>query len=487
MSVNDVRIGSDGNATQDPLASAPASGSMDTSATISERVAALRDTFDGGRTRTLAWREQQLDGLLTVLSDFSTELVEALGRDMGKPPVEAMVTDISFTKNDVKHIRKHVGDWMKPRSAKLRLQDQPAKARIVPEPLGVSLIIAPWNYPVQLTLAPLAAALAAGNTVALKPSEMVPETSALLARLLGEHLDADALDVVQGGPEVSTALLEQRFDHIFFTGSTSIGRVVAAAAAKNLTPTILELGGKSPAVVAGDVNLDITAKRLAWGKGLNAGQTCIAPDYVLVERRHQDELVDRLVAAFAEFYGSNPTTNPDLACIVNERHTDRLQRLLANHGGSVACGGSLDAITRKLEPTVIIDPDPQSALMQEEIFGPILPVIAVDDVDQAIAFINSRPKPLALYVFSDSTDVSEQIIDTTSSGGVAVNHVMLHIGPPNLPFGGVGDAGNGRYHGQAGFDALSNLKPVYVRRVWPDLSLIYPPYTKLKSRLLSKL
>ena len=455
--------------------------------TIAERVDALRDTFEGGRTRTQAWRERQLDGLLKILSDSSTELVEALGRDMGKPPVEAIVTDIAFTKNDVKHIRKHVGDWMQPRKAKLRLQDRPGKGRIVPEPLGVSLIIAPWNYPVQLTLSPLAAALAAGNTVALKPSEMVPETSALLARLLAEHLDTDALDVFEGGPEVSTALLEQRFDHIFFTGSTSIGRVVAAAAAKNLTPTILELGGKSPAVVAGDVDLDITAKRLAWGKGLNAGQTCIAPDYVLVERRHQDALVDRLTAAFAEFYGSKPATNDDLASIVNERHTERLQRLLVNHGGTVACGGSLNTTTRKLEPTVIVDPDPQSALMQEEIFGPILPIIAVDDVDEAIAFINSRPKPLALYVFSNSTDVTQHVVDTTSSGGVCVNHVMFHIGPPDLPFGGVGDAGNGRYHGKAGFDALSNLKPVYVRPVWPDLSLIYPPYTKFKTKLLSKM
>ncbi|HUF97310.1 MAG TPA: aldehyde dehydrogenase family protein [Ilumatobacter sp.] len=456
-------------------------------ATVGDRVTSLRATFEGGRTRTLAWRERQLDGLLKILNESSTELVEALGRDMGKPPIEAIVTDIAFTKNDVKHIRKHVGVWMKPRKARMRLQDRPGKGRIVPEPLGVSLIIAPWNYPVQLTLSPLAAALAAGNTVALKPSEMVPETSALLARLLREHLDSDALDVFEGGPEVSTALLEQRFDHIFFTGSTAIGRVVAAAAAKNLTPTVLELGGKSPVVVAGDVNLDITAKRLAWGKGLNAGQTCIAPDYVLVERRHQDELVERVVAAFAEFYGSNPGTNADLACIVNARHTDRLGRLLVDHGGTVACGGSLDTTTRKLEPTVIVDPDPQSALMQEEIFGPILPILAVDSVDEAITFINTRPKPLALYVFSNSTDVADHVIDTTSSGGVCVNHVMFHIGPPDLPFGGVGDAGNGRYHGQAGFDALSNLKPIYTRPVRPDLSLIYPPYTKLKTKLLSKM
>jgi aldehyde dehydrogenase (NAD+) len=455
--------------------------------TIAERVDALRTTIEGGRTRPLAWRQRQLDGLLTILSESSDELVAALGRDMGKPPVEAMVTDISFTKNEIKHVRKHVGDWMKPRSARLRLQDRPGKGRIVPEPLGVSLIIAPWNYPVQLTLSPLAAALAAGNTVALKPSEMVPETTALLARLLRQHLDADAVDVFEGGPEVSTELLEQRFDHIFFTGSTAIGRVVAAAAAKHLTPTVLELGGKSPVVIGGDVNLGITAKRLAWGKGLNAGQTCIAPDYVLVERRHKDEFVDHLVDAFRAFYGSEPAKSDDLACIVNERHTQRLERLLVDHGGTVACGGRLDQTTRKLEPTVIVDPDPQSALMQEEIFGPILPVFTVDSVDEAVAFINARPKPLALYVFTNTESVSQHVIDATSAGGVCVNHVMLHIGPPDLAFGGVGDSGHGRYHGRSGFDALSNLKPVYERPVWPDVSLIYPPYTKLKSMLLSKI
>lgn len=455
--------------------------------TIVERVGALRTTFEEGRTRPLAWRQRQLEGLTTILRESSGELVAALGRDMGKPPVEAMVTDINFAKNEIKHVRKHLGDWMKPRSARLRLQDRPGKGRIVPEPLGVSLIIAPWNYPVQLTLSPLAAALAAGNTVALKPSEMVPATSAVLARLLREHLDTDAVDVFLGGPEVSTELLEQRFDHIFFTGSTSIGRVVAAAAAKHLTPTVLELGGKSPVVVAGDVNLGVTAKRLAWGKGLNAGQTCIAPDYVLVERRHRDEFVNHLVDAFGAFYGTDAATSNDLACIVNERHTQRLERLLVDHGGTLACGGRLDQTTRKLPPTVIVDPDPQSALMQEEIFGPILPVFTVESVDEAVEFINARPKPLALYVFTNSADVSQHVIDTTSAGGVCVNHVMLHIGPPDLAFGGVGDSGHGRYHGRAGFDALSNLKPVYERPVWPDLSLIYPPYTKLKSALLSKL
>jgi aldehyde dehydrogenase (NAD+) len=351
----------------------------------------------------------------------------------------------------------------------------------------VALVIAPWNYPVQLTLSPLATALAAGNAAVVKPSELVPETSAVLARLVRQHLDPEAVAVVEGGPEVSSELLEQRFDHIFFTGSTAVGRIVAEAAARHLTPTLLELGGKSPVVVAADADLAIAAKRLAWGKGLNAGQTCIAPDYVLVDRRHMDALVDLLVQAFADFYGPTPASSPDLAQIVNERHVQRLAGLLHGHGGAVACGGTIDEATRKLAPTVVVDPDPASPLMQEEIFGPILPVLPVDDVDQAVAFVNGRPKPLALYLFAEDDAVTRTVVDGTSSGGVCVNHVMVHIGPPDLPFGGVGDAGHGRYHGRAGFDALSNLKPVYERRLRPDLSFIYPPYTKRKTKLLTRM
>jgi aldehyde dehydrogenase (NAD+) len=455
-------------------------------ASIPGTVAAVRAAFDSGRTRSLAWRHRQLDGLLQLLEVHRDELIDALHQDVGKPRPEAHFTDIGTTATDLKHLRKHVATWMKPRKAKLRLQDRPGRGRIQPEPLGVGLVISPWNYPVQLALGPLGAVFAAGNTAVFKPSELAPATAAVLARRLPEHLDPDAIAVIEGGPAVSTALLEERFDHIFFTGSTAVGRVVAQAAAKHLTPTLLELGGKSPVIVVPEVNLDITAKRLAWGKGLNAGQTCIAPDYVLVDRRHQGELVERLVSAIGQFYGSDPSTSADLAQVVNERHAERLTKLLADHGGTVACGGEVNATTRKLAPTVIVDPDPASPLMQEEIFGPILPVLAVDDVDEAIAFVNGRPKPLALYAFTDDRSLADRVIDRTSSGGVCVNHVMFHIGPPDLPFGGVGEAGHGRYHGQAGFDALSNLKPVYTRPVHPDLSLIYPPYTKLKTKLLTR-
>ncbi len=470
-----------------PRTTPPASSTTESSPSeVADVVARVRAGFDAGITRPIEWRRRQLDGLARILTDSADALVDALGRDMRKPPVEARFTDIGFTAAEVRHIGRNVERWSRPRRARLRLQDRPGRGSIVPEPLGVSLIIAPWNYPVQLTLSPLAASLAAGNAVVVKPSELVPHTSSLLAELLREHLDPDAVAVVEGGPEVSTALLEHRFDHIFFTGSSTVGRIVAEAAAKQLTPTVLELGGKSPVIVADDADIGIAAARIAWGKCVNAGQTCIAPDYVLVSERRRDELVDGLVAAIGRYYGNDPVRSPDLAAIVNDRHLSRLTGLLADHGGTVVCGGSHDAATRRVAPTVVVDPDPDSALMQGEIFGPILPVVTVDDLHGAIRFVNERPKPLALYVFSDEDDTIERVTERTSSGGVCANHVMFHIGPPELPFGGVGSSGWGRYHGRSGVEALSNMKPVYRRPVKPELSFIYPPYTRWKSRLLSR-
>ena len=455
--------------------------------TIPGVVAGLRHSFQSGRTRPLEWRQRQLDGLLRVLDEGGDELVRAMQADFGKPAVEAFTTDISFTVSEVKHIRKNVGDWVRPKKAKLRLKDQPGKATIEPEPLGVALVIAPWNYPVQLLVSPMAAAIAAGNAVVAKPSEVVPETSRVLSALLREHLDPEAVAVVEGGVDVSTRLLEQRFDHIFFTGSTAVGKIVARAAAEHLTPTVLELGGKSPAIVTADADIDTTAHRIAWGKFLNAGQTCIAPDYVLVDRTRQDELVDSLVSAIGEFYGDRPTESPDLTQVVDSRHVARLEGLLDDHGGTVACGGTVDTRTRKLAPTVVVDPEPDSKLMQVEIFGAVLPVLAVDDVSEAIAFVNGRDKPLALYVFSDEDDQARQVVEGTSSGGVCLNHTLFHITPPTLPFGGVGASGRGSYHGKAGFDEFSHMKPVLSKPTKPEISMMYPPYTKLKAKLLKKL
>lgn len=450
-------------------------------------VAAIRHCFQSGRTRPAEWRISQLDALLRVLTEGGDELVAAMVEDFGKPEVEAYTTDISFTITEIKHIRKHLRSWMRPQKAKLRLQDRPGAGKVVPEPLGVALVIAPWNYPVQLLLAPMAAAFAAGNAVVAKPSEMVPNTSRVLSQMLRAELDPEAFAVFEGGVEVSTALLDQRFDHIFFTGSTAVGKVVAKAAAEHLTPTVLELGGKSPAIVTTDANIDVAAKRIVWGKFLNAGQTCIAPDYILVDRSRKDALVDALLAAVEQFYGTDPGTSSDLTKVVNDRHVARIEKLLADHGGTVLSGGTFDAATRKLAPTLIADPDPDSALMSEEIFGPVLPILTVDSLDEAIAFVNGRAKPLALYLFSESGKEADAVVERTSSGGVCVNHTLFHITPPTLPFGGVGDSGQGRYHGKSGFEALSNMKPVLAKPTKPDLALIYPPFTNLKKFVLKKL
>ncbi len=455
--------------------------------TIPGVVATLRHSFQSGRTRPLEWRERQLDALVRLLDDGGDRLVRAMQDDFGKPETEAFATDIAFTRSEVGHLRKNLAKWTSPRKAKLRLKDRPGSGTVQPEPLGVALIIAPWNYPVQLLLAPMAAALAAGNAVVAKPSELVPTTSAVLAELIRAHLDPEAVAVFEGGVDVSTRLLEQRFDHIFFTGSTAVGKVVAHAAAEHLTPTVLELGGKSPAIVMPSADIEVSAHRLAWGKFLNAGQTCIAPDYVLVDRTRKDELVDALVATIGEFYGDSPTTSPDFTQIVNDRHVQRIEHLLDGHGGTMVCGGHVDAATRRFQPTIVVDPDPDSALMQEEIFGPVLPVLTVDSVDEAIAFVNGRDKPLALYVFTTEDDQAQVVVDRTSSGGVCVNHTLFHITPPDMPFGGVGASGQGRYHGRSGVEAFSNLKPVLRKPVKPEVSLMYPPYTNLKAKILSKL
>ncbi len=452
-----------------------------------EVVQGVRDVYASGRTRPISWRKAQLDGILRILVDHEDELVAALAEDLGRPGAEAFLADIGHARVEVKYLRKHVADWAKPQKVNPGLTSQPGKGRIIAEPLGVALIIAPWNYPVQLLLEPLAAAVAAGNCVVAKPSELAPACSAVLARLIPRYLDDEAVVVVEGAVPETTALLEQQFDHIFFTGSTDVGRIVMRAAAEHLTPVTLELGGKSPTIVAADADLDVAARRIAWGKLLNAGQTCIAPDYVLAERSIRDELVDKIGKAIDGFYKGDPKTSVDYGRIVNERHLGRLQGLLADHGGTVALGGDVDESTKYLAPTVVIDPDVDSKLMNEEIFGPILPVLAVDSVEEAIGFVTARPKPLALYVYSRSDALVDDVLARTSSGGACVNHCLMHIVSDKLPFGGVGPSGMGAYHGKSGFDVFSHHKSVLIKSTRPDPPIMYPPYTALAQKLMRKL
>ena len=453
--------------------------------TIEGQLARLRNTFAAGVTRSLTWRAGQLNGIIRFARDQSAALSEAMAADLGRPPIEGWTADISSAISGAEHAKSRLRKWAKPRRRQLPVVLRPGSAKIVPEPLGLSLIIAPWNYPVNLVLEPLVASFAAGNVVALKPSEVSAHTSALIARELPNYVDERALAIFEGDAKTSSHLLEKRFDHIFFTGSTEVGRVVMRAAAEHLTPVILELGGKSPAIVTSDANIDVAAQRIAWGKTFNAGQTCIAPDYVLVDQDIRDELVDAIAATWRTFFGESPADSPDFGRIVNQNHHRRLTDLLGDlEEGVVAVGGGHSVEDLYLSPTIVVDPPLDSALMTNEIFGPILPIISTHDVTESIQFVNERPKPLALYIFSGSSDTVDQVLAQTSSGGACINHTLLQFVAPELPFGGVGASGMGRYHGKAGFDSFSNLKGVLSKPILGENTLTYPPYTEMKQKLL---
>ena len=448
----------------------------------------VRSGFERGLTRSMTWRQSQLDAMAKMLRENAERFQDALFQDLHKPATEAWSTEIGFTLADIDHQKKHLEKWAEPRKVKVPLAYQPATARIVPEPKGVVLIIAPWNYPLQLLVSPMAAAIAAGNAIVAKPSELAPATSAVLIELCAKYLDPTTITVVGGGVDESSALLEQRFDHIFFTGGTRVGKIVMRAAAEHLTPVTLELGGKSPAIVAADADVEVTARRIAWGKFVNSGQTCIAPDYVLVARPLRDQLVAAIEKSVTEFYGKDPHTSNDYGRIITDDHFERIAGLLDDaDSGTVAFGGVVDATDRYIAPTVLVDPGEDAEVMNEEIFGPILPVIAVDEIDEAIDFVNARDKPLALYVFTEDDATAKRTVKRTSSGGVSVNGTLLHIGPPELPFGGVGPSGMGAYHGEAGFETFSHLKSVFDKRTKPDLKVLYPPYSGMKERLIKLL
>ncbi len=452
-----------------------ASGHVDVAGTID----GLRAAFDSGRTTDMEWRRRQLQGVIDLVEQNEDELLAALAADLGKPAVDGWLTELLLVRDEAAYALKHLDSWTKPVKHKVPPAAMPAQAWTEPQPVGVVLIISPWNYPVQLLLAPLVAALAAGNAVVAKPSELAPATSAVMARLVPRHLDTDAVAVIEGAVPITTELLEHPFDHILFTGSTRVGQVVMEAAAKHLTPVTLELGGKSPTIVAADADLAVAAKRIAWAKILNAGQTCIAPDYVLVERSVSERFTTMLVDELATFREKAPPTS-----IVNEQHLDRLEGLLEGHGGEELLPRKTDRATRTMAPVVIREPDADSSVMREEIFGPVLPVLAVDDIDAAIDFVRARPRPLALYLFSESRDTERHVLDRTIAGSVCVNHLLYQVMVPSMPFGGDGPSGMGAYHGKAGFDTFSHTKSVLRRPTKMDLSIMYPPYSPLVKKIL---
>ncbi len=434
-----------------------------------------RERIASGAAAAPEARRDALRRLLGAVEGNERAILDALHADLGKGELEAFTSEVQMTAAECRYALKHLDRWMKAESRAVPMLARPGKAKVMRDPCGVALILGPWNYPFQLLLTPLVGALAGGNTAILKPSEMAPRTAEVIAKILGEAFDPAEVAVVQGGREVAEALLEERFDHVFFTGSTATGRMVAAAAARHLTPVTLELGGKCPVLVFGGdeagtarlkESIDVVARRIAWGKHLNAGQTCVAPDHVLVDRRLHDPLVEALGRAFKSFEGG------EYGRLVNRRHFDRVTALLGD--GKIACGGASDPERLHLEPTVLTGVSPDSAAMSDEIFGPVLPVLSFDSLDAALELVRSRPDPLALYVFSKDDAVVSRVVASTRSGGVCVNDTVVHITGFELPFGGVGDSGMGRYRGKAGFDTFTRERVVLRRGLWPDLPFRYP-------------
>ncbi len=450
-----------------------------------ELLGAVRESFKRGVTRDFSWRRSQLLALETFLVECEEEIAGALHADFRKSGPESFLTETGYLRSEIRFALNHLKAWMKPSHVSIPLIYQPAKAFYRPEPYGVVLIIGAWNYPLNLALAPLIGAVAAGNCVVLKPSEHAPHTSSLLAEKLPCYLDRSAIGVIEGDGEKSRELLLERFDYIFYTGSRMTGREVMHAAARHLTPLTLELGGKSPCIVDEKSDVRVAARRIVWAKFLNAGQTCISPDYVLVHHCREMELLREMQQALREFYGADPKQSPDYPRIVNDYHFQRLEKLL--EASSVWSGGESDPAERYLAPTILRGVSADSLIMQSEIFGPLLPVIGYQDLAEAVALVQSEPEPLALYIFSSDPDVQELLMRQLRSGGVCINDLLFHAATPSLPFGGLGSSGFGAYHGRAGFETFSFQRSVLRRSLWPDPGLRYPPYGPVKFALLKRL
>ncbi len=451
-------------------------------ASYPEMLAELRAAFDRGLTRSLDWRREQLAAISRMLEENEDRVGEALAEDLGKPAQEVLLGETALIFSEVEHARKRLKRWARPRRVRTPMVGKPGRSWVQPEPFGVVLIIGAWNYPIQLLLSPLIPALAAGNCAVLKPSEVAPATSKLMAELVPRYLDERAVRVVEGAVEETTELLKLHFDHIFYTGSSAVGRIIMRAAAEHLTPVTLELGGKSPCVIDAGADIESAARRVIWGKCLNAGQTCIAPDYVLVTPGDRDRLIGAIEHELFAMYGSDRLGSQDYCKIINRRHFDRLRPLIDS--GRVVIGGRVDEERCRIEPTVLTEVAADAPVMREEIFGPILPVLEVADLDEAIAFIRERDKPLSAYLFTRSGESERRFAESVSTGNLCINDTLMFMSVPDLPFGGVGNSGMGQYHGRAGFDRLSHLKSVMKRGLFPEIPIRFPPYSKLKMRLL---
>lgn len=454
------------------------------SETVLSMVSSQKQFVRSGNTKSIEFRIQQLQRLKAAIQQNEALITEALNKDLHKSPFEAYATEIGYVYDSLSHCIKHLKQWAKPKRVRTPMIHFGSRSYIYPEPYGSVLIVGPFNYPFMLVLDPLIGAISAGNAAIVKPSEYTPHVSAAITKLLRDLFEESYIAVVEGGKEVTSSLIHAPVDLIFFTGSTQVGKIVMKAAAENLVPVVLELGGKSPCIVDRTVDLDLAAQRIVWGKFLNNGQTCVAPDYLLVHKEIKQTLLTKMKEKVADFYGTNPQLSVDYGRIVNESHWDRLSGLL-NESKTVV-GGTGDRNDLYLAPTIMDGVTWNDKIMEEEIFGPILPVLEYDDLDDVIGKINSRPKPLALYLFTDNKLTETNVIEQVTFGGGCINDTMLHLVSPYLPFGGVGSSGMGAYHGRHSFETFSHMKSVLKKSTRINLSLIFPPSTDKKLKLLKK-
>ena len=452
---------------------------------FSKLTEAQKQFFETGRTRDLAFRICQLQLLADAMRKNETVLEEALKKDLGKSVIESYATEVGFVLADIRYTIQNLQKWSAPKRVRTPLYLFPGKSKIQKEPYGSVLILGPYNYPVQLLAEPLVGAIAAGNCAVLKPSELTPHVSEAMYQIVHSTFKEEYIACVEGGVEVNQELLSQKFDYIFFTGSERVGRIVMKAAAENLTPVTLELGGKSPVIIEKTANIKEAARRIAWGKLMNAGQTCVAPDYVLVDESRKQQFLTEMKTAFSHLYGKEIKKNPDFGRIVNERHMERLQKILEQDAKYLFCGGRADTLQRYIEPAILdLGKDQNAASMQEELFGPILPVLSYHKLEDAVRFVNKRAKPLALYLFTKKRSAEKFVLERVSSGGVCVNDTISHLINPDLPFGGVGASGMGQYHGKYSFDTFTHEKSVFYKPADWNLPVCYPPFTKGKMNLV---
>ena len=445
----------------------------------------LKTVFDTGKTKDLTWRNSQMLGIEKMMSECESEIFSCLKSDLNKSELESFVTETSYVSHSAAYNRKNLKKWAKVKRVFTPLIGQPGKSWIQPEPLGVVLIIGAWNYPLQLTLSGMSAAIAAGNCVVIKPSELAPKTSNIISKLIPKYLDSECVKVIEGAAEETSALLDLKFDHILYTGGSNVGKIVMKAASKNLTPVTLELGGKSPCIVMPDADLSTTAKRITWGKFTNAGQTCIAPDYILTDEITESKLVPLIKKNIIEMFGEDPEKSKSFGRIVNNRHFKRVSSLIQSD--HVVIGGEINESQKYIAPTVLTNVSTSSLVMQEEIFGPLLPIIKIKDLENAIQIIRDGEKPLSAYIFTNNKKFEKRFLDSVSAGNVCINDVMMFMAVDDLPFGGVGSSGMGVYGGRSGFETFSHMKSVMKRRWWPDIAFRYAPHTKKKIEFIKKI